>query len=123
MNYVGWSRMEFEQEIRRLRAVLEQANLERDEARGKWATRETVLVEALTREVFLRGRLAALEELVRDASAGCCMTCSWPLAKEPEDGCVPGNCSYRPSPECHDYQRVVARREALASVPKEASDE
>jgi hypothetical protein len=66
----------------------------------------------------LRDRLATLEQLVADANSGHCMMCGWPLAKNADEDCIAGNCSYRPSPECQDYQRVKARRKALASVPR-----
>lgn len=28
-----------------------------------------------------------------------CDVCGWPLAKDPKDGCVEGNCSQRPRPK------------------------
>lgn len=39
---------------------------------------------------------------------GRCPICRWPLAPRMEDGCIPGNCSYRPDDPSE--QRVVKRR-------------
>jgi len=45
-----------------------------------------------------------------------CPICDWPLADDPKDGCVDGNCSYRPDPRRNpdEYARVQRNRKALA---------
>lgn len=45
-----------------------------------------------------------------------CPICCWPLAATMEQGCVPGNCSYRPDPHASpaEYARVQRNRQALA---------
>jgi hypothetical protein len=43
-----------------------------------------------------------------------CKVCNWPLAASVQQGCVPGNCSYRPS-DPQEQARVRERREALSS--------
>lgn len=42
-----------------------------------------------------------------------CLICDFPLAATVEDGCVPGNCSYRPADGSPEYYRIEARRRAL----------
>ena len=41
-----------------------------------------------------------------------CPICDWPMAKSPEEGCVPGDCSYRPDPmrSPDEYARVQRNR-------------
>jgi len=45
-----------------------------------------------------------------------CPICDWPLVDDPKDGCVDGNCSYRPDPQTSpdEYARIQRNREALA---------
>jgi len=43
-----------------------------------------------------------------------CEICDWPLATRIEDGCVPGNCSYRPKEGSDEHRRIRERRESLA---------
>ena len=42
-----------------------------------------------------------------------CDVCDWPLANRPEDGCVLGNCCYRPESGSAEYYRIQKRKEAL----------
>lgn len=42
-----------------------------------------------------------------------CEICGWTLAKSVDDGCVPGNCSYRPEPGTDEYERIQKRRKEL----------
>lgn len=44
-----------------------------------------------------------------------CPICCWPLAATMEEGCVPGNCSYRPDPraEPDEYARIQRNRQAV----------
>lgn len=46
---------------------------------------------------------------------GKCPVCDWPMAATVEDGCVPGNCSYRPTEGSDEHRRIRARREKLAA--------
>jgi hypothetical protein len=59
------------------------------------------------------GNAPLMQEPVR------CEVCDWPLAKTMEEGCVPGNCSYRPHKGTAEYFRIKKRREELAK-PGEA---
>lgn len=45
-----------------------------------------------------------------------CPICDWPMASSWEEGCVPGNCSYRPDYGTPEYSRIQKRREALARL-------
>jgi len=47
------------------------------------------------------------------AGADRCEVCGWPLKATMEDGCTPGNCSYRPRAGTPEYDRTRARREEL----------
>ncbi len=46
---------------------------------------------------------------------GRCEVCGWTLAKSGANGCVPGNCSYRPASDSPAGKRIDARRKALAA--------
>lgn len=43
-----------------------------------------------------------------------CEICDWPLAATRDDGCVPGNCSYRPREGSDELRRIQKRRRDLA---------
>lgn len=45
-----------------------------------------------------------------------CPVCLFPLADKLEDGCVPGNCSYRPPEGSPEYYRIQARRRELEEM-------
>ena len=42
-----------------------------------------------------------------------CRVCDWPLRERMEDGCVEGNCSYRPAQGTEEHARIQARRAFL----------
>jgi len=42
-----------------------------------------------------------------------CIICGWPLASRREDGCVPGDCSYRPREGSDEWVRIQRRRAEL----------
>ena len=43
-----------------------------------------------------------------------CQVCDWPLAESADNGCVTGNCSYRPEQGSPEWHRIERRRAALA---------
>ena len=43
-----------------------------------------------------------------------CPICCWPLAKSREEGCVLGDCSYRPDRGSPEWHRIQRNRQALA---------
>lgn len=43
-----------------------------------------------------------------------CPICCWPLAKRREEGCVLGDCSYRPDRGSPEWHRIQRNRQALA---------
>lgn len=53
-----------------------------------------------------------------------CPICDWPMAETRDDGCVDGDCAYRPregSPEWHEVQRRkrdLAERRAIRLDPE-----
>ena len=47
-----------------------------------------------------------------------CPICEWPMAKSAHEGCVPGNCSYRPEHGTPEWNRVQRNRQALAEQAK-----
>lgn len=48
-----------------------------------------------------------------------CEVCDWPLAKTLAEGCVPGNCGYRPDRGSDEYRRIQKRRAELADAPQQ----
>jgi hypothetical protein len=66
--------------------------------------------------------IADLVTLLRDVLTwyhqGRCYACRWPLAESREKGCVPGDCSFRPSPEdeVRDYKGWRERMENATRV-------
>jgi len=54
-----------------------------------------------------------LFEMVRTAAEGRCMVCGWPLAKSREQGCVQGDCSFRPQYGDERYSDWRQRTEIL----------
>lgn len=44
-----------------------------------------------------------------------CPVCDWPMAATVQEGCVPGNCSYRPDEGSAEWRRIKARRAALTA--------
>lgn len=49
---------------------------------------------------------------------GRCEICGWPLATDRNHGCVPGDCSYRPTQGSEEWRRIKARRAELAAKDK-----
>ena len=78
--------------------------------RAVLALAATKVVTQLCREMdeeLASGRLILTEDKNR------CEVCGWPLAASASEGCVPGNCSYRPPEGTDEYRRIQQRREAL----------
>ncbi|MBZ5700286.1 MAG: hypothetical protein LAN84_00405 [Acidobacteriia bacterium] len=51
-----------------------------------------------------------LLEMIGLAAAGRCMACGWPLAASADQGCMQGNCSFRPD---EHYRDAISEHEAL----------
>jgi hypothetical protein len=51
-----------------------------------------------------------------------CDICDWPLKDKIEDGCIPGNCCYRPDEGSPEYYRAKARRAELISLSLSGPD-
>jgi hypothetical protein len=45
-----------------------------------------------------------------------CVICDWPIAERREEGCVPGDCSYRPCEGSAEWYRIKQRRADLARM-------
>lgn len=43
-----------------------------------------------------------------------CPICDWPMAETRDDGCVEGDCSYRPREGSEDWNRMQQRKKELA---------
>jgi hypothetical protein len=52
-----------------------------------------------------------------------CEVCDWPLRERKEDGCVKGNCSFRPDVGSDDHKRIQKRRAELDAAKAPAVDE
>lgn len=48
-----------------------------------------------------------------------CPICDWPLHERQEDGCVEGNCSYRPQEGSPEHCRIQQRRDAIRNRPSQ----
>lgn len=48
-----------------------------------------------------------------------CPICEWPMAERREDGCVPGDCAFRPREHTPEWDRVVRNRKRLATEQEE----
>lgn len=44
-----------------------------------------------------------------------CPVCDWPLYNTREEGCVEGDCSFRPREGSDEWHRIAARRAKLAA--------
>ena len=42
-----------------------------------------------------------------------CPICGWPMAKIAAEGCIPGNCSYRPESGSPEWYRIQKHKEIL----------
>ena len=47
-----------------------------------------------------------------------CPICDWPFAANRDEGCVPGDCSYRPEQWSPEWYRIQRNRQALAEEAK-----
>lgn len=74
-------------------------------------------------EVAIDGQRLRFEGPTPDAVGGDktpaprCEVCNWPLAASVAEGCVPGNCSYRPDPDSDEGRWIQQRREELRRAP------
>lgn len=48
-----------------------------------------------------------------------CVICDWPLKERMEDGCIPGNCSYRPLDRSHEWDLLTHRRALVERMKAE----
>lgn len=66
-------------------------------------------------------RLAALTEAAQETPDPTrCYVCGWPLAESRKQGCVAGDCSYRPTPGTPEHDRIKDRLRAQMSAPAAA---
>ncbi len=66
-------------------------------------------------------RLAALTEAAQEKPDPTrCYVCGWPLAESRKQGCVAGDCSYRPTPGTPEHDRIKDRLRAQMSAPAAA---
>jgi hypothetical protein len=66
-------------------------------------------------------RLAALTEAAQEKPDPTrCVVCGWPLAESRKQGCVAGDCSYRPTPGTPEHDRIKDRLRAQMSAPAAA---
>lgn len=60
----------------------------------------------------LRRVLAEILDLVphNEYEENRCQVCGWPLSASPDQGCVPGNCCYRPGDHSDEWPRLKRQR-------------
>ncbi len=76
-------------------------------------------VDEADQAVIGRAQLAiddALAEACMPPPRPRCEVCDWPLASTASEGCVPGNCGYRPDHGTEEYYRIQKRRDRLAEA-------
>jgi len=61
----------------------------------------------------------AHEKLVTEFGVVRCEVCDWPLKESIEDGCVAGNCAYRPDKGSPEYHRIQKRRRELVEAVRD----
>lgn len=67
---------------------------------------------------WLRRQQARAESFVdlmmeRVGASSYCRRCGWPMTQSADQGCVPGNCSYRPADGTEEHERMRRRDEEL----------
>jgi len=88
---------------------------ERDPEPIRVAFRDIILCLSPEQAVALAadlGRAVCGVASKREPLPGRCPVCDWPLAKNASEGCVPGNCCYRPD-DPGERERLRVRREWL----------
>lgn len=61
---------------------------------------------------------STLLDMIGFAATGRCMACGWPVKESVDQGCVQGNCSFRPGERTPDYQRWWQRTQLLELARK-----
>ena len=61
----------------------------------------------------LEQTIVILREMVGLAARRRCMVCGFPLAGSEAQGCVQGNCSYRPGVNSPEYERWHVRMQIM----------
>ena len=83
---------------------------------------EAILDEALACNRIeidlLTEQLRVAREMVRRAQTLRCMVCGFPLAPTQTEGCIQGDCSYRPEQGHSEHECIRPYREALAAIEK-----
>lgn len=69
--------------------------------------------EALAKEALIAA-LAKIKPLMEPTR---CPLCDWPLAESADNGCVIGNCSYRPDEGSDEYRRIQQLKTDLLGAP------
>lgn len=64
--------------------------------------------------------LGASKEEIEDYGPGRCRICGWPLAADRANGCVDGNCAYRPTQGGEVWHKIVRRREHFERLDRAA---
>lgn len=49
--------------------------------------------------------------MTHDRTAERCPVCDWLMAPSPDEGCVPGNCCYRPVEGSAEHRRIQERKQ------------
>lgn len=65
---------------------------------------------------------ARIVEEIEDYGEGRCRICGWTLAADRANGCVDGDCSYRPTQSSDEWHKIVRRREHFERVDSAALD-
>ena len=86
------------------------------------ASKNGQLMVAVCAEVLTRlGAWSAASQPSAAPDPSRCYACGWPLAPSRDEGCVPGDCSYRPSPAAPDYWQWRRRMEEMQRAANNGS--
>lgn len=95
-------------------------------APGQWVTSDKYLtndINVVPTKQKRRPWMELVPALFKSSEVLRCIICGFPLANSVDEGCVPGNCSYRPPHGSTEYARIQEKkvsieRDAVATVPE-----
>jgi hypothetical protein len=74
------------------------------------------IIRAMNDDIVGRELPPSYQTIVRHDGKKVCPICYWPMADSWTAGCVPGNCSYRPTPGTPEWESIQ-RKSALRRDP------
>lgn len=105
-----------EEQIRSLRFILEHSDLCLSQAISQCTQLQEEVKAAQAEQVKWMDRACDYARRAKELEESRkCPVCDWTFAKSANEGCVPGNCSYRPYEGSAEWWRIKKRRDELAA--------